>query len=263
VGRPARTARRVAAQVRGISSLHRRIQLRGRPDLQAKATPDHPIGCKRILLSDDWYPTLRRDNVDLVTDPIREVVAEGVVTAGGTTHPADVLVLGTGFATTQFLVPMRVVGRGGVALSDAWREGAAAHLGITVPGFPNLFLIYGPHTNHGTGSILSVLESAARYIAEAVDLLQRETLDHVEVRREAHDAFQAELDERLADTVWTAGCGSWYVDEHGRVANNWPGTHDEYAERTATVRLADLVTAAPRPAPSQLGGADGGRQPTL
>jgi cation diffusion facilitator CzcD-associated flavoprotein CzcO len=247
VGRPERRARMVAFQARTLSTLQRRIQLRGRPDLVARTTPDYPIGCKRILLTDEWFPTLRRDDVDLVTEPIRELVPEGIVTADGELHRADVIVLGTGFAATEFLVPMEVVGREGVTLAEAWADGAEAHLGITVPGFPNMFLLYGPHTNHGTGSILGVLESAARYVGEAVGLLQRGVIRRFEVRREAHEAFQRELTERMGDTVWTAGCGSWYLSANGRVTNNWPGTHDEYAERTATVALSDLVTETPRP----------------
>jgi cation diffusion facilitator CzcD-associated flavoprotein CzcO len=252
VGRPARKARMISAQVRTLSNLQRRIQLRGRPDLLAKATPDYPIGCKRILLTDDWFPTLRRENASLVTEPIREFAEDGIVTADGTLHRADVVVLGTGFAATEFLVPMQVVGRDGVTLEQAWAGGAEAHLGISVPGFPNMFLLYGPHTNHGTGSILGVLESATRYVGEAVGLLRGGVIERFEVRREAHVAFQRELDERMGDTVWTAGCGNWYVTETGRVTNNWPGTHDEYAERTATVDLSDLVTEAPRPQPAEI-----------
>jgi cation diffusion facilitator CzcD-associated flavoprotein CzcO len=162
-------------------------------------------------------------------------------------HRADVVILGTGFAATEFLVPMEVVGRGGVTLAERWAGGAEAHLGISVPGFPNMLLLYGPHTNHGTGSVLGVLEAGGRYVGEAVGLLQRGVIDRFEVRQEAHDAFQRELDERLGDTVWTAGCGNWYLSETGRVVNNWPGTHDEYAQRTAAVALADLVTESPRP----------------
>lgn len=245
VGRPARTARLVAGLATALSTAQRRWQLRGRPDLLARTTPDYPIGCKRILLTDEWFPTLRRDDVSLVTAPIAGLVADGIVTADGAHHPAAVVILGTGFAATDLLVPMEVVGRGGVTLAERWAGGAEAHLGITVPGFPNMFLLYGPHTNHGTGSVLGVLEAAARYVGEAVGLLQRGVIDRFEVREEAHRAFQRELDERMGDTVWTAGCGSWYVTENGRVVSNWPGSHDEYAERTATVALDDLVTERP------------------
>jgi cation diffusion facilitator CzcD-associated flavoprotein CzcO len=242
VGEPKRSARWRTRLLRGLSTAQRRWQLRGHPELLERATPTYPIGCKRILLSDDWYPALRRPDVALVTAGIREVVPEGVVDGDGTLHEADVIVLGTGFAATQFLVPMEVVGRGGVALADAWRDGAEAHLGITVPDFPNMFLLYGPHTNHGTGSILTVLESAAQYVADAVAKLQRGTVPLVEVRREAFEAFEREMDARLAGTVWAAGCHNWYVTANGRVTNNWPGTHAEYAQRTRQVALADLVS---------------------
>ena len=245
--RPKAKAALVARFVGALSTLQRRVQLRGHPELLAKATPDYPIGCKRILLTDDWFPTLARDDVSLVTQPVREFAPSGVVAADGEVHQADVVILGTGFAATEFLVPMEVVGREGVTLAERWAGGAEAHLGITVPGFPNMFLLYGPHTNHGTGSVLGVLESGARYVGEAVSLLRHGTVERFEVREEAHEAFQRELDERMRDTVWTAGCGSWYLTENGRVPTNWPGSHDEYAERTATVALADLVTESGRP----------------
>jgi hypothetical protein len=139
---------------------------------------------------------------------------------------------------------MEVVGRAGRKLVDEWTHGAEAYLGITVPGFPNMFLLYGPNTNHGTGSALELIESQARYAAEAARLLDTGAAERLEVRRDVHDAFQRELLKRLADSVW-ATCPSWYVNAEGRVTNNWPGTQTEYRRRTRTVSLADYETSAP------------------
>jgi cation diffusion facilitator CzcD-associated flavoprotein CzcO len=201
------------------------------------------MGCKRMLITSDWYPTLRRRNVELVTETIREVGAAAVITADGRRHPVDTIILGTGFTATDFLAPMDVQGRDGRRLADAWGHGAEAYLGIVVPDFPNMFLLYGPNTNHGTGSALALLEAQAAYVAEAVGLIAAENADRLEVRQEVHDAFQDELRRRLADTVW-ATCTSWYVNGEGRVTNNWPGSFHEYFARIAHVNLVDFETSA-------------------
>jgi cation diffusion facilitator CzcD-associated flavoprotein CzcO len=209
--------------------------------LRARLVPDYPIGCKRLLFSNDWYPALTRDHLDVVTEPIATVTRDGVRTADGREHPCDVLVLGTGFAATEFLAPMRVSGRGGLALDDAWADGARAHLGITVPGFPNLFCVYGPTTNLGGSSIIGMLEAQAGYITQAVAHVAR-TGRPVEVRQDVYDAFDAEVQERLAHSVWS-GCSSWYRTDGGRVSTNWPGSVAEYQRRTARFDPADHVAA--------------------
>jgi len=247
--RPPLTARASALLYRGIADLQRRVQLRGDRRLLAATKPDYAMGCKRVLITSDWYPTLRRDNVELVTERVREVVDGGVVTADGERHPADAIVFGTGFTATEFLAPMEVQGREGRRLADAWAHGAEAYLGLTVPDFPNLFLLYGPNTNHGTGSALELLEAQAGYAADAVRLLSSGAAERLEIRRPVHDAFQRELGERLADTVW-AGCSSWYVTSEGRITNNWPGSQREYRDRTRELALSDYLTEAPRRAPA-------------
>jgi cation diffusion facilitator CzcD-associated flavoprotein CzcO len=248
--RPRWAARIVAPLYRRLAWLQRFVQLRGDPRLMKATKPDYEMGCKRVLTTFDWYPTLRRDNVDLVTDRVREVTDDAVVAEDGREYPADAIVFGTGFTATEFLAPMEITGRGGRGLlADAWARGAEAYLGITVPDFPNLFLLYGPNTNHGVGSAIELLEGQARYSADAVRLLSTGAAERLEVRRDVHDAFQAELKERLDDTVWTR-CSSWYVTADGRVTNNWPGTQREYRERTRSVAVDEYLTEVPEPAPT-------------
>ena len=245
--RPGPLAKAITVPFRAMSALHRAIQLRGNRRLIAATEPDYPLGCKRILITSEWYPTLLRPNVELVTKGIREVVPDAVVTDDGVRHPVDTIIFGTGFTATQFLAPMEVRGRDGTSLNEVWRDGAEAYLGMAVPGFPNFFVLYGPNTNHGTGSALALLEAQAGYVGDAVRMLATGAANRLEVRQEVHDAFRHELDERLHDSVW-ATCSSWYVTESGRVTNNWPGTQTEYRRRTAHLNPADYLTEAPTPA---------------
>ena len=250
-GRPAHLARVLGPLYRGLATFQRFVQLRGNPRLMRATKPDYEMGCKRVLTTFDWYPTLRRRNVELVTERAREVTEDAVIAANGRAFPADAIVFGTGFTATEFLAPMEVEGRGGRRLADAWAKGAEAYLGITVPEFPNMFLLYGPNTNHGVGSAIAMLECQARYAADGVRALRTGTAARLEVRREVHEAFQDELGERMPDTVWTR-CSSWYVTEDGRVTNNWPGSQREYMTRTRRLALDEYVTEAPErePAPA-------------
>ncbi len=241
---PPLRARIISAVFRRLAAFQRFVQLRGNRQLIEAATPDYPLGCKRALLTSNWYPTLLRKNVDLCTSPIQEIVPDGVVTKDGRHHEVDTIVFGTGFTATEFLAPMQVFGRGGVSIRDVWKDGAEAFLGITVPEFPNLFMLYGPNTNHGTGSAVELIEVQARYTAQAVSLLANDQAKQLEVRREAHDTFKQELEGRLKDSVW-AGCTSWYVTETGRITNNWPGTPEEYRQRAGQLNVADYWTEAP------------------
>ncbi|MGV9412962.1 flavin-containing monooxygenase [Nocardia sp. NPDC003693] len=208
------------------------------PELRAKLTPDYPIGCKRALFSSDYYPALTQPNVHVETTPIIDIVPEGVRTADGAVHAADVIIYGTGFKGTEFLWPMEIRGAGGTALSKVWADGAHAHLGVTVPGFPNLFLVYGPNTNVGVGSIIYMIESQARYIRHAVQILAEHPGHSLEVRPEAESTFNGALQQRLSRTPWNF-CTSWYRTASGRITNNWPGTTRSYRRRTRRVRLAD------------------------
>ncbi|NDU74553.1 NAD(P)-binding domain-containing protein [Actinomadura sp. DSM 109109] len=203
------------------------------PALRAALVPGYRMGCKRILLSGDYYPALTRSDVHLVTDPIERVTPAGIRTAAGE-HEADVIVYATGFRSTEFLSPMKIVGRDGRELNEAWRDGAQAHLGITVSGFPNLFLLYGPYTNLGHNSIIYMLESQFRYVLGCVEALRGAGLAWIDVKPDVQDAFTREMRERMRSTVWQAGCRSWYMTEDGKVVNNWPGY--TFAYRRATRR---------------------------
>ncbi len=217
-----------------------RMQLRRQvpdPELRAKLVPDYEIGCKRILFSNEWYPALARDHVDVVTHAVTGVEPGGVRTDDGTLHEADVVIWGTGFAATGFLAGIEVTGDQGTDLHAFWKDGAHAHLGLTVPGFPNFFCVYGPNTNLGGSSIIAMMEAQAGYIAESVTRL-RAGARKIEVRPEVAEAYDREMQQRLRDSAWN-GCDSWYVDGP-RITTNWPGRVAEFQERTAEVDWSDL-----------------------
>jgi cation diffusion facilitator CzcD-associated flavoprotein CzcO len=228
--------RAAGSLLRTVSGAQRRLQVPD-PELRARATPEEPMGCKRVLFTNDWFPTLARPDVDLVTEPIVEVTADGVRTADGRLHPCDVLVYATGFAATDFLVPMRITGRDGRRLDEAWRGGAYAYLGMAVPGFPNMFLMYGPNTNTGNTSVLYFHEAQARYVVQAVRRIAAGA-GPLDVRADVAAGYDAEMQRRLAGSVW-AGCRNWYRDAAGRIVTNWPGMAAEYRRRTARWHAAD------------------------
>ena len=226
-------------------------------DLRAKVEPDYAFGCKRVLISDDWFQTLDRANVDLDTTGIGRIVPEGVITTDGRLVEADVLLLGTGFRSTDLLAPMAITGRQGAHLGEAWADGAEAYLGITVPKFPNLFVLYGPNTNLGHNSIVYMLEQQIDYVLEAVEHLHERVGIDLDVRSDVHDAFNAWVQEAIEETVWQAGCASWYRTASGKVTNNWPGAAFRYGQVTQfdpadfhrTRRESSIRPAVPRPQP--------------
>jgi cation diffusion facilitator CzcD-associated flavoprotein CzcO len=201
------------------------------PALRAKCVPDYVLGCKRVTFSDDWYPALTRPDVDLVTDRIERITPDDVVTDGGTARPADVIIYGTGFRTTEFLTPMSVTGLGGQSLRDAWRDGAQAYLGITVSGFPNFFLLYGPNTNLGGNSIIYMLESQISYVLGALRALAAGRADWLDVRPDAQRAFSDWIAAASSRSAWVTGCHSWYTTASGRNTNNWPSYTFRYRRR--------------------------------
>ncbi len=194
------------------------------PELRRKVTPDYQIGCKRILISNDWYPALARDNVDLVTDGIARVTQTGIVTADGTEREVDAIIVATGFHTTDLPIAEQITGRGGVRLADHFAEhGMQAYKGTTVNGFPNLFFVVGPNTGLGHSSMVFMIESHVRYIVDAVAHLKTQGLRSAEPRAEVQAAFVDDLQERMRRTVWSVGgCASWYLDDHGRNVTLWP-----------------------------------------
>ena len=201
------------------------------PVLRAKLTPDYPVGCKRILFANSYYPAIAQSHVDLVTEPISEITPTGVVTADGTTHDVDVIIYATGFDAQEFLESIDITGPGGQKLAAQWADGARAYLGIYVPGFPNLLVTYGPNTNLGGGSIIYMLEAQARHMRQAVDRLVAGSYRTVEVTAEADEAYDRDVQQRLSHSVW-AHCDSWYRHASGRITSNWPGSTHPYAQRT-------------------------------
>jgi len=207
------------------------------PALQRALVPDYPVGGKRILISDDYYQTLGRDNVEIATSPIARVTRDGIVTDDGKSRAVDVIIYGTGFQTTSFLAPMRLEGPGGRALHDAWKDGAEAYLGITVGGFPNFFMLYGPNTNLGHNSIIFMLECQVAYVMGCLRAMDARDLAWIDVRPEVMRAYNEQLQERLRRTVWAATDHSWYKLAGGRITNNWSGSTAAYWWHT---RRADL-----------------------
>ncbi len=210
------------------------------PELRARAWPDYTFGCKRVLFSSHYLPALARPNVELVTEPIAEVTEAGLRTGDGRLHEVDCIIWATGFRATEFVAPMRVQGVTGRTLEEVWSDGAHAHLGLTVPGFPSMFLMYGPNTNTSGGSIIVYLEAQAGYIRQALEHLRSGGYRSLDVRPEVEAASDQELQARFAGTAWTS-CDSWYRDSHGRIVANWPGYMRDYLQRTQTFAATEYV----------------------
>ncbi|HEY5949872.1 MAG TPA: NAD(P)/FAD-dependent oxidoreductase, partial [Kofleriaceae bacterium] len=194
-----------------IEKLARHLLAKAVPDpaLRDKLTPTYRFGCKRVLISNDWYPALQRDNVEVVTDRIESITPRGVRTVDGHEREYDALILGTGFRVNEYLSAIRVVGRNGAELNDVWRKSLRNYLGISVSGFPNLFLLMGPNTGLGHNSMIFMIEAQARYAAKAVAQLRDRQLAFIDVLPSAEQAFRAELARKMKNTVWTTGCQSW------------------------------------------------------
>ena len=214
-------------------------------DLPAEALiPDYPPGCKRILISNEYYASLLRPNVEVELSHIDHIEPGAVVTADGTRHELDVLIFGTGFRSTEFLAPMEVTGRHGADLNTAWSKGAKAHLGVAVAGFPNFFMLYGPNTNLGHNSIIFMIEAQARYISRAVRELRDDHLTWLDVRDDVMDLYNTRIQHNADGTVWVADCDSWYKNEHGVVTNNWPAFTVSYWKRMRDFRSHEFVRRA-------------------
>jgi cation diffusion facilitator CzcD-associated flavoprotein CzcO len=211
------------------------------PKIRAALTPNYQLGCKRVLVSDDYYPTLNRSNVELVTEGISEMCPHSIVTRDGVERPIDVLIYGTGFRATEPLIGCRVVGKGGVEIHDAWGKRMSAYLGVTVHGFPNFFMLLGPNTGLGHNSVVLMIEAQVRYTMNCLKLMQRKKQRVLEVRPEVQQSFVEEIYRRMAGTVWqSGGCHSWYQDQTtGEITTLWPGSVVSYLRRTRSVSVSD------------------------
>ena len=207
------------------------------PILQDALVPDYPIGGKRILISDDYYRTLERDNVELVTNGIDYLTPDAIVTRDGRQHAADVAILATGFESTSFLAPMGIEGPDGRSLEKEWEDGARAYLGIAVAGFPNFFMMYGPNTNLGHNSIIFMLECQTRYILDCLRQMQARELASLSLRRDVMEAYNQRLQQELARSAWAATDHSWYKTANGKITNNWSGTTARYWWKTRRANL--------------------------
>ena len=210
------------------------------PLLRAALTPDYRVGCKRILIDDDFLPALLRPNVAVETSEIGLISRNAIETKDGKVHPVDAIILATGFATTTFLSPVQIEGVGGVKLEDVWRPGAEAYYGVTVSGFPNFFMMYGPNTNLGHNSIIFMIEAQVRYTVKCIQALAQRGLRYLDVKPDVQARYNTELQRDLASTAWAAGCKSWYKTASGKVTNNWSSFTVKYWWKTRRPELDDF-----------------------
>lgn len=231
--------------VQGIARSHIKKQIAD-PTLRAKVTPDYTIGCKRILISNDYYPALAQDNVEVITDSIAEVRANSIVDANGVERKVDAIIYGTGFKAQDPMPRGTVFGKGGVDLLDAWKDGPEAYLGLSVAGFPNFFMLVGPNTGLGHNSMVFMIESQVAYVMDALKTMKARQLRAVDVKPDAQVSFNKGIQGKLTKTVWTSGCKSWYVDANGKNTTLWPGFTFVYRGKTRRFKADQyqLETAA-------------------
>jgi cation diffusion facilitator CzcD-associated flavoprotein CzcO len=226
------------------------------PRLRARLTPDYRIGCKRILLSNAYYPALTQPNTEVVTSALTEVRGSSVVAADGTQREVDAIIFGTGFRVTDMPIGERVIGADGRSLREHWKNGMAALRGCTVDGFPNLLFIIGPNTGLGNSSMILMIEASLNYVADYLRTLDRTGAAALDARPEAVAAWNDEMQRRAAKTVWnTGGCDSWYLDANGRNTTAWPGTTAEFHRATRQLKQSEYRLIAPAGADAAVPGA--------
>jgi cation diffusion facilitator CzcD-associated flavoprotein CzcO len=218
------------------------------PELRAKLEPQFALGCKRLLPSNEWYPTLTKPNVELVTEGIQEIRERSIVSADGTEREVDTIIFGTGFHVTDNPIA-ELVGNGRQSLGDVWAGSMNAYKGTTVAGFPNLFLLSGPNTAQGHTSLLYMIESQLNYVIGALRSMRRQGVRALEVRADAQAAYTAKVQDMSRGTVWVAGgCESWYLDSNGRNATIWPTFTWPFRQQLREFDEAAYTVQAPRPA---------------
>ena len=210
------------------------------PNLRERLTPDYTVGCKRILISNDYFDTVQQPHVEVVGEPIVRFAPDGVVTQRGM-HRVDTAIFATGFESTKFLSPMEIHGTRGT-LSEAWRDGARAYLGIAIPGFPNFFVLYGPNTNLGHNSIIFMVECQVRYILQLIFAL-RDGVTSLDVKPAVMTAYDSDVQQMLSDSVWGGDCSNWYKNDAGRIVNNWGSYTPAYWWRTRRLDLSAFTVA--------------------
>ena len=239
-----RRSRWMSRFVQRVCEEHLRTQIAD-PALRAALTPDYPVGGKRLLISDDYYPALNRPNVEVVTTGIDHLSEDAVVLRNGRRLAVDAVILATGFESTAFLAPMTIEGLGGRSLHAEWQQTPRAYLGLTVSGFPNFFMMYGPNTNLGHNSILFMIECQTAYIMGCLRQMDARDAAWIDLRPEVLAAYNAEVQRQLAGTAWAATGKSWYKNAEGTITNNWPGTTVRYWWRTRHVDLGLYRVVAP------------------
>jgi cyclohexanone monooxygenase len=214
-------------------------------ELRRKLTPDHPMGCKRLVFSSDYLPALTRPNVEVVTSPARYLRSRSLVTEDGTEREVDVVVCATGYAAADYLGQLDVSGEHGATLRETWSDGAHAYFGMAVPSFPNFFMLYGPNTNVGSNSVIFMLEAQARYIVRALKYLRRRGKTYLAVRPSALAEFVAKVDRWMVGTVWTTQCSNYFRAPNGRVVTQWPRSARSFWSMTRRFKPADYSFDAP------------------
>ena len=216
------------------------------PELRAAVTPDYTLGCKRVLLSNDYYPALAQPNTEVITSALAEVRGSSVVTVDGIEREVDAIIFGTGFHVTDMPIADRLIGADGRRLSEHWKDGMAALRGCAVDGFPNLLLIIGPNTGLGNSSMILMIESSLNYMADYLRTLSRTGAAALDAKPSAVAAWTEQTQARAARTVWnTGGCKSWYLDANGRNTTAWPGTTAQFRRATRRLELSEYEVLAP------------------
>ncbi len=227
----------IGAKAEALARIYMHSRIKD-PALREKLTPNYRIGCKRILVTDDYYPALLRENVEVITGPIAEVRPHSIATQDGRERPTDVIVYATGFDVAGPFRRLSVIGRGGVALADVWRDQIRSYMGIAVSGFPNFHMLLGPNTGLGHNSVIIMIEAQARHIMDCLDQMDARNSRAIDVKPEAEAASFADIQSRLANSIWQAGgCRSWYQDEQGRNVALWPGSTLDYERKTRRASL--------------------------
>jgi cation diffusion facilitator CzcD-associated flavoprotein CzcO len=206
------------------------------PALRKALTPDYVMGCKRVLISDDYYPALANEKTSVIRAGIDHVSENAIHDSDGGVHEVDAIIFSTGFRVANVEDQPEMVGRGGKTLTQAWSKGAEAYLGLSVPGFPNYFIMTGPNTGLGHNSVVFMVETMVHYIMDALKKMEREGIQALDIRQDVHDAFNKDIQQHLHRTVWESGCKSWYQTDDGRNTTLWPGFTVTYWLKTRSLK---------------------------